>query len=268
MRPTPNDPRSIKCIFNADDFGLSQSVNSAIIEMMEMGCVTSATILANGKAFDHAIAAARHFPRCSFGVHLNLTQFAPLSEQCALWSILDANGDFSGKILRRSPGPSLQRAILKELQLQYDRVRQALGQVSHIDSHHHIHTKASLFPLLAWFVEANRIRSVRLTKNLYGTNAAPGGDLLIKKSIWNAALRGICRGPTSDYFSDIAGLLSNVGRLEGSIVEIMTHPGNSSFEEENKIIRSDWRSNIDSDIELIGYNALTRRFDDRGVDSQ
>jgi chitin disaccharide deacetylase len=246
----------IRCVINADDFGISPGVNSATIEMMEAGHVTSATMLANGEAFDQAVAAARKLPQCSFGVHLNLTQFAPLSKSVALQAIVDANGEFSGAVRSCFPGPALQQAIFDEFQLQYDRVRQALGQVSHIDSHHHIHTNPLLFPALVGFVRANRIRSVRLTKNLYPANAVPGAVHLAKKRVWNAGLRRICIGRTCDYFGDIRSVLTGVGRFNGSTIEIMTHPGHPSYSEENEIIRSDWRASLDAKVEFVNYDAL------------
>jgi predicted glycoside hydrolase/deacetylase ChbG (UPF0249 family) len=62
-------------IVNADDLGASEPINEEIFRLMESGLVTSATLMANAPAFHHAIKQIRHFPNCSFGVHLNLTAF-------------------------------------------------------------------------------------------------------------------------------------------------------------------------------------------------
>jgi chitin disaccharide deacetylase len=246
----------IRCVVNADDFGMSPGVNSATIEMMEAGYVTSATIMANGEAFDQAIAAARKLPQCSFGAHLNVTEFAPLSKSGALRPIVDANGEFSGAVRSYFLGPALQQAIFEELQLQYDRVRQALGRVSHIDSHHSIHVQPQLFLVLARFIRGNRIRSARLTTNLYPANAGPGSIRLAKKRLWSAALSRICLGRTCDYFGDIRSFLSGVERFNGSTVEIMAHPGSPLFSHENEIIGSDWRARLDAEVEFVNYDAV------------
>jgi predicted glycoside hydrolase/deacetylase ChbG (UPF0249 family) len=246
----------IRCVINADDFGISTGVNSATIEMMEAGLVTSATIMANGEAFDQAIAAARKLPQCSFGAHLNLTEFAPLSNNGALRPIVDANGEFSGAVRNYFLGPALQQAIFDELQQQYDRVRQGLGRVSHIDSHHSIHVQPQLFLVLARFIRANRIRSARLTTNLYPANAGPGSFRFAKKRLWSAALRRICVGRTCDYFGDIRSFLTGVERFNGSTIEIMAHPGSPLFSQENEIIGSDWRARLDAKVEFVNYDAV------------
>lgn len=249
--------RFIKCIVNADDFGISESVNDATVALMEGGAVTSATIMANGAAFDQAIAAAKKLPDCSFGVHLNVTQFAPLSKSDVIRTFLTANGEFSSEKLPRILWPSLQRAILEEFQLQIDRVRSALGRVSHVDSHHHVHTLPIIFPVLAWLVRSNGVKAVRLTKNLYPQASNPGRGHLLKKQIWNMALSVVCGAKTCNFFGDLAGFYTNVARLDGAVVEIMMHPGHPGFTGETQTLSDDWRSQIDADIELISYDALT-----------
>ncbi|HKS41295.1 MAG TPA: ChbG/HpnK family deacetylase, partial [Blastocatellia bacterium] len=44
-----------KLIVNADDFGFTRGVNLGIIRAFEEGILTSATIMANGDAFEDAI---------------------------------------------------------------------------------------------------------------------------------------------------------------------------------------------------------------------
>ena len=46
-------------IVNADDFGITEGTNRAIIDAHQRGIVTSTSLLANGYAFDHAVALAR-----------------------------------------------------------------------------------------------------------------------------------------------------------------------------------------------------------------
>jgi chitin disaccharide deacetylase len=84
-------------IINADDLGTSEDVNEQIFALIAAGRVTSASIIANGPAFAHAAAHARRFPRCSFGAHLNLTEYAPLSRTSGLRAILDERGLLSRK---------------------------------------------------------------------------------------------------------------------------------------------------------------------------
>ncbi|HLY26998.1 MAG TPA: ChbG/HpnK family deacetylase, partial [Aggregatilineales bacterium] len=61
-------------IVNADDFGLTEGTNRAIVEAFQQGIVTSTSLLANGYAFDHAIELAEGLPDLGIGVHLTLTE--------------------------------------------------------------------------------------------------------------------------------------------------------------------------------------------------
>ena len=65
-------------IVNADDFGLTAGVNRAILEAHAHGVVTSATLMANGAAFEDAVAAARSTPNLSVGCHVVLVDGTPV----------------------------------------------------------------------------------------------------------------------------------------------------------------------------------------------
>jgi predicted glycoside hydrolase/deacetylase ChbG (UPF0249 family) len=68
-------------IINADDFGLSTSVNRAVVASLQASLCSSTTIMANQPAFLEACQLAhdhRLFDRV--GVHLVLTEGSPLTE--------------------------------------------------------------------------------------------------------------------------------------------------------------------------------------------
>jgi len=48
-------------IVNADDLGAAERSNDEIFALMESGDVTSATIMANAPAFDHALRQIRRW---------------------------------------------------------------------------------------------------------------------------------------------------------------------------------------------------------------
>ena len=47
-----------KIIINADDFGLSDSVNRAVAASLEKSLISDTTIMANGVCFEEAVALA------------------------------------------------------------------------------------------------------------------------------------------------------------------------------------------------------------------
>ena len=75
-------------IVNADDFGLTAGVNRAIVETHSGGVVSSATLMANGAAFDDAVRRARSAPNLSVGCHVVLVDGTPVSPPDAVDTLL------------------------------------------------------------------------------------------------------------------------------------------------------------------------------------
>ena len=107
--------RILKVIVNADDLGASLEVNEVIFRLMAMGRGTSATLLANSAAFADAAARSQEFAECSFGVHLNASQWRPVTQDSGLRPILDDTGCFAGNRLREvNITSALRAALLRE----------------------------------------------------------------------------------------------------------------------------------------------------------
>src|SRR2546422_2369516 len=85
-----------RLIVNADDFGWSEGVNRGIVDAYRNGIVTRTTVLANGAAFDGAAQLARQERRLGVGVHLNLSDGAPLLPRWEVPSLVNEQGQFSG----------------------------------------------------------------------------------------------------------------------------------------------------------------------------
>src|SRR5262249_40646690 len=109
----PPSARMKKLIVNADDFGLTESVNRGVLEAHHRGILTSATLMANGAAFESAVALARAAPRLGVGVHLNLSEGRPVSDPGSVPSLVDERGPFYA-----SPVRLLARILLGEVRLE------------------------------------------------------------------------------------------------------------------------------------------------------
>ena len=70
-----------RLIINSDDLGMSCEVNKQIEDCIRLGCITSSTLMANAPAFDGGVRIAKQYPQISVGVHLNIIEFAPLTNQ-------------------------------------------------------------------------------------------------------------------------------------------------------------------------------------------
>jgi chitin disaccharide deacetylase len=250
--------RETVVIINADDLGMSQTVNEAIFDLMAKDRISSATMMANGPAMREAARHISRFPRCSFGVHLNLTQFEPLTGGPGARLLVDERGQMSRANERATPGLERLRAVYQELCAQIERVLSLGVRISHVDSHNHVHTRSTVFPALKEVQRRYRIRRVRLSKNFYAPDRPCSPKKLWKKRAYNWALKSIYRTQTTDAFTEFltyyhadAASRRSIGRIE-----LMAHPGAVYAAEETSILESDWIARHEGRVRLISYAQL------------
>jgi len=216
-------------IVNADDFGISNTVNRAILESMEIGLVTSTSIMANMPGFEDALTLVHEHPILTgrIGVHLNLTEGHPLSVP-----ILDCptfcndNGRFVYD--RQRSLFSLTRkgkdAVYEEMRTQLERVLAAGIEPTHLDSHHHLHTEWAIAPLVCRLGREYGIPRVRLARNMGQPSSLAKR---VYKTIFNRWRLGNRRDfRNTDYFGDIEDMKIFLRRHNpgSKSIEIMVHP--------------------------------------------
>jgi predicted glycoside hydrolase/deacetylase ChbG (UPF0249 family) len=249
-------------IVNADDLGASERINDEIFDLMQSGVVTSATLMANSPAFEHAVQQIPRFPKCSFGVHLNLTVFPPLGPTHGLGPILDERGHLSKKLLKTPITADLRAALLRELTLQVQRTLDAGVPISHFDSHLHIHTIPKLFPVLKSLQRQFSIRKVRSTINLLPSSQRATLLRSLKKSAFRLALRNFYATASPDGLGDFRDFYSTLeaGRIPRfRHLELMVHPGttNPGYNDEVTLLRSAWKELLPADTEIGSYHYLS-----------
>ncbi len=248
-------PTTLRVTVNADDLGLSEHVNAEIFRLIDAGRVTSATLVANAPAIEAAAQRTRNFPGASFGAHLNLTEFEPLTDSPGLAPLVGANGRFSGNVRHIRIDAALRRAIRAEWNAQIARLRMLGVDISHIDSHHHVHTIPSLFTTLKGVQRDSGIRKVRISKNVFLRHQRPEMGLITKKAIWNVALRSYVRTGTTDAFTDMGTMIGGTlgDRPQGRTLELMVHPGNPGFAVETAALEQEWWRRFNYPISFISY---------------
>lgn len=159
-------------IVNADDFGLSKGQNYGIIEACRNGVVTSTTALVNGAAIDHAAQLSRSTPELAVGMHFVLTLGEPLSAMPGL----TRDGRLGKWIWQQAEEDSLPlEEIAHELACQYRRFVELFGhEPTHIDSHHHVHMFAQIYPIVAAFAREKGI-ALRIDRRGGAEWARPAG---------------------------------------------------------------------------------------------
>jgi hypothetical protein len=237
-------------------------VNNSILDLMGERRVTSATLMMNAPAIEHAVRRIGKYPDNSFGVHLNLTEFLPLSSHPGLRPLLNNNGEFAGNALR-SPrniplSSTIREGVYEEWCAQIERAF-ALGvPVSHIDSHHHVHTRLSLLEVLKRVRLRFGINRVRIRHNLPSLSKPIGTSRRARNFVWNFLLRHYVGVKTTDGFAAFSAFHERLKaglRWQGTI-ELMCHPGGESFAEETELLRGDWKKQWAKDAKLISYNEV------------
>lgn len=155
----------LRLIINADDLGINDKVNSAIEKAINEGCISSTTIMANAPAFDDAVRIAKQYPHISFGVHLNVDEFVPLTTQEVFmkYHFLDENGSFRKEVLHQytTIEDELIEAIYAEWKAQLERALSAGIVPSHVDSHEHTHGIVGLQNALIRLLKEYNIKKIR-----------------------------------------------------------------------------------------------------------
>lgn len=153
---------SKKLIINADDYGLDDDINRAIIDLAQAGAITSTSVMANF-ATDDSIAQLKQ-TSISTGFHLNLIEGKPVSDTSQVMSLIDENGFFlSWRQLLI--GFALNRIkkgeLVTEIENQLIALRLKGLSVSHADSHKHIHQYPVLGPFILKTFKQLGIKRVR-----------------------------------------------------------------------------------------------------------
>src|SRR5712692_3282320 len=240
-------------IVNADDLGWTQGVNRGIAEAHRNGIVTSASLLANGRAFGSAVDLVRTMPGLGVGVHLNLSDGAPVTAREQVKRLVNEAGMLEGgpeSLLLRLARRSLALdEVEREWEAQIRKVRGAGIQPTHLDGHKHMHMLPGLFEIALRLAKRHGIGAVRVALESSNLRAALATgrehrvSVVMKQGVQARGLKLLARDAreqadrmgiaTADYFCGIAqtGELTREGvaRLLRSLpegtTELMCHPG-------------------------------------------
>ena len=128
-------------IINADDYGWDGPASEGILLLAAQGKITSTTIMANcatPRQLDEIKAATS----LSIGLHVNLFQGKPSSRPSDVPSIIDNNGMLLPQkaFLRRFLTGRINFSdIALEIKNQMNRLANHGIEISHVDSHQHVH---------------------------------------------------------------------------------------------------------------------------------
>jgi len=277
-------------IVNADDLGWTAGVNRGIAEAHRHGIVTSTSLLANGSAFADGVKTASELPGLGVGVHLNLSDGAPIAPAERVKSLLNEDGEFAGgpeSLLMRLTTKSLQaKEVEREWDAQIEKVRGAGIRPTHLDGHKHVQMLPGLFGIALRLAKRHGIEAVRVSHEasplrtalsdgsessgvaLKQGEQARGLKLLARDAREMADRAGIS---TADYFCGIAqtGVLTKAGvqkllsSLPEGTTELMCHPGYA--DEELRKSNTRLQESRQTELEILTDKAIRKSVAELGI---
>jgi predicted glycoside hydrolase/deacetylase ChbG (UPF0249 family) len=224
-------------IINADDFGAMEKVNVAIDAHLSEGVISSASIIANGKYVEQAIAISKKHKQASFGIHLNLSEGKPMSDHADLAPLLDNEGNFKADFRGVPLTKLVKKAIVQEWLAQIAFLRGFGLEISHADSHHHVHTRPNLLWVVKKVAQESGIKHWRRSRTLYTADKDERLKTFLKKqyNVMLGAAFANTKGTT--HFTDIHAMLHYVNDGQPDTVEVMCHPGLSNSAQEDELLK-------------------------------
>jgi len=158
---------------------------------------------------------------------------------------------------------ALVSAVVREWVAQINAVRKHGLAISHVDSHHHVHTLPGLFFALKRVQRECGIRRVRGTWSIHDREHLPGTLRSASKRAWLWALRHIYSTTVADEFCDFLMFRRAIEqgvfapRVWPRVIELMVHPnGPDTDPAEPVALRSGWMERLDVPTKLVPYTAL------------
>lgn len=153
-----------KFILNADDFGMSNAFNKAVLDGYNSGFLTSASICANGDAFSAAVnEIIPECPNLGIGVHLNVIEGNSMQDFTKTSMLTNLNGVFNNgylKLIYLSNNQLFLEQLEREFRIQIETVLK-YSKVDHLDSHVHVHAIPKIFELTCKLADEYGIKQVR-----------------------------------------------------------------------------------------------------------
>ncbi|WP_343008873.1 carbohydrate deacetylase [Clostridium celatum] len=278
-------------IINADDFGVSKSVNEAIIDLLNKNKISSATLMPNVNYYDEAAKWAVE-NSSNIGLHLTFlnddTKFKYRSLSRSK-SLEDENGYLLDD--RRKFSKSLKlRDIKKEIDMQFKKLEDSGVKISHVDIHRY-----ALYPTYNPIVYLYLCKKCR-QKGRLPIRWSRNGEVSVCDGITNlcdtdniakffSAVSDLYQIPIPDYvfkfpYRDIffsydekkEAFINMLRKLPDGINEVHIHPAINS--EEIKQINPTWKERVleysfmldndvtdamkENNIELITYKDIAK----------
>jgi len=267
-------------IVNADDFGRHKLINAAVEKAVQSGCLKSATIMAGGRAFDDAVEVAKRNPALGVGIHFTLVNGFPILPPNEIPTLVTEDGTFHENYIvflkKYLQGKFDRHEIRAELAAQLEKVQRAGLNLTHFDSHQHLHnvpgiigitielaTKANIF---AMRVSETKIFDGELDSTAQFIGRLGLGSLAVYARR-KASRQGI---KTPEHFSGIVAgeavdenfLLHIIDDMKDGTLEVMLHPGT-----DNKVLQdyTGWQHDFEAELAAVTSPKILKLLEDKDI---
>jgi len=271
-------------VINADDFGISQSTNKAIIQAHQQGCLTSTSLMITAQAAQEAIELAKANPSLNVGLHLVLGGGKSYLQHSEIPNLVDKRQDFSRwttwASLNYQFNPRIKAQLQAEIRAQIEAFNRTGLIMSHLDSHYHHHLNPTVMGIILNLAREFSLPIVRLPYEEIDINlqVEPSGRL--KKIIGGTVFARLRRSEEKrlkamaiPYLDRVYGLLQT-GRIseeyllsllplmQGNSVELYLHPdlsGNGKIELD-ALLSPKVKEEINlAGFQLVGFKEVVKR---------
>lgn len=228
---------SKKLIINADDFGRSPEISTAIERAAQTGLLGGVSVLANGECWEQAVSFLLNTPNLSAGVHLNVVELRPISAAPEVAILTGKDGKFlglAGLLTRWAVLPfAVSRAVAIEWRAQIERITRWGVCVTHMDSHQHVHAFPPAYRLAVGLCKEYSIPAIRHPRENNNRRSRLISSVALQTSL--AIARGLSRTPGlrhNDHFLGFkrAGaygleeLIDDLRMISNGLTEVALHP--------------------------------------------
>ena len=269
-----------RLIVNADDFGLSHSINQAVIRAHREGILTTASLMVNEAASDEAVALAKENPRLGVGLHLTLVCGHSERSEKEIPGLVDAQRNFSDAPaktgFRYFVQETLRPQLRGELAAQFQKFRATGLPLDHVNGHLHLHLHPVVFQILMEHAVEWGITHWRLTSDPLWLNLRLASDRWLYRlshallfQLLSRWARPLVKRRRLRHTDRVFGLLQNskvdedflsrlLAQLPPGDSELYSHPSLDEFKHEFDALISPAVKQLvrDQNITLIRYQDL------------
>ncbi|MFN2608708.1 MAG: ChbG/HpnK family deacetylase [Acidimicrobiales bacterium] len=261
-------------IVNADDYGLTSGVSAGILRAHGAGVVTSTSVLAVAPAFARTAPWLADHCRLGVGVHLAAVgEDPPLLSAAEVPTLVDRSGRFpaSWRVLlpRLLAGRVDPDDLRSEFTAQLEAAQGYGIQVSHLDTHQHVHLWPSVASVVIDLARRTGIGAVRVPRSHRAGLVSMGLNRLAGR------LAAAARSSTLRYPADASGL-DEAGRFDqpalaaaldrfvasgAASAEVNAHPGEDVDGERD---RYRWDYRWGEELAVLTSTEARRAIEERG----